>query len=225
MYDYGLCLDKNDIALFQEEVVLWYKANGRSFSWRTQELNEWKWLVLEILLKKTRAETVDKHYEVFINKYDTPKKLHLACIEELESDLKKFGLYKQRIEALKLIAAAVVNDYECSVGDYLLNTDLKEMKHVGLYTYNAVQCFHFGKRVQLVDVNIARIITRFLDIGMPKDLRSNWIWCMAGMFLPLEDYIDYNYGLLDMGALICKKKPFCTACPLFARCTSAGKYR
>jgi A/G-specific adenine glycosylase len=205
----------------QNAVIDWYIKNGRLFSWRNIELDGWRWLVLEMLLRKTRAETVDNNFALFINKYNSPAILYSTYIGELENDLRCFGLYRQRREAFMSITETIVKEYDGSTDEFLFNCPIEKMKHIGHYTYNATLCFCFNIKKPIVDVNIARIITRYYGLDMPTDLRKAWIWRLAEDLLPFNQYVEYNYGMLDIGAIFCKNNPLCEGCPLIGRCEYA----
>ena len=121
---------------FHKRVVDWYLREGRVFYWRTHTLNVWQWLVLELLLKRTRAETVEKKFLSFVSKYYNPKIIIQTENTELENDLKFLGLYKQRTKAFKQISKKIIYEHE---GQIPLNQNsLVNLPHVGLYTSNAV---------------------------------------------------------------------------------------
>jgi len=209
---------------FQKRVISWYRQKGRVFYWRTRTLNIWQWLVLELLLKKTRAETVERAFPSLVAKYPEPKVVVQASDLELESDLRNLGLYRQRRVALKVIAEKIISEHDGVIPSDLAS--LIAIPHVGLYIANAVLCFGQGQRRPVVDSNVARVLTRFHGLEMPKDAREEWIWELAEKMLPEKNWKEYNYALLDLGALVCKsKEPRCSHCCLKVICKSAKKYR
>jgi len=204
---------KHLVEEFQQRVIVWYRREGRVFYWRTHVLNCWQWLVLEILLKRTRAETVEKVFPTLIAKYSEPKVVVHTSDLELENDLRYLGLYRQRREAFKVVAERILKEHEGQIP--LDPVALASIPHVGLYISNAVLCFCANQRRPVVDSNVARILTRDHGLDMPKDARERWIWELAEEMLPREFWREYNYGLLDIGAVICRKKdPKCPLCCL-----------
>lgn len=196
---------------FQKRLILWFKMKGRNFFWRKQPLDRWQWLVLELLLKRTRAETVEKFFSSFIEKYHSPDVVGQTRDLELEDDLRFLGLQRQRRVALKRIAEKITSDYDGKVPvDY---DSLISLPHVGRYIANAVLCFSQNQRRPIVDINVARVLTRFHGLEMPKDAREEWIWELAEKMLPEKNWKEYNYALIDLGAKICKsKRPECLFC-------------
>jgi len=207
---------------FQECLIYWYRKEGRNFYWRTHPLSPWQWLVLELLLKRTRAETVEKFFPTFIAKYHSPEIVVQASDLELEDDLRFLGLQRQRRVALKRIAEKITSDYNGKVPeDYNL---LMSLPHVGRYVANAVLCFSQNQRRSIVDINVARVLTRFHGLEMPKDAREEWIWELAEKMLPEKNWKEYNYALLDLGAIICKSQvPKCSVCCLSKTCSYCKK--
>jgi len=206
---------------FQERIVKWYLEKGRVFFWRNKELSPWQWLVLELMLKKTRAETVEKNVLRLISKYNEPDAVAYFSHKELESDLKPLGLYRQRALALRKIASTIIDEHHG-----LIPTDqktLSEIPHVGLYISSALSCFCYGKRTAVVDSNVTRILARVKGLELPKDAREKWVWTLAEEMLPDANWKEYNFGLLDLGALVCKKVPLCDICPVSFSCTYGQK--
>lgn len=202
---------------FQNCVIFWFKKEGRKFYWRTQTLDQWQWLVLELLLKRTRAETVEKFFPSFIAKYHCPEVVVHTSDQELEEDLKFLGLQRQRRVALKRIAEKITSAYNGKVPvDY---DSLLSLPYVGRYIANAVLCFSQNQRRPIVDTNVARVLTRFHGLEMPKDAREEWIWELAEKMLPENNWKEYNYSLLDLGAKICRTRPKCKLCIVVDVCT------
>jgi len=54
---------------------------------------------------------------------------------------------------------------------------------------------------------------------MPKDAREEWIWQLAENMLPEDNWKEYNYALLDLGAVVCRTRPKCQLCCVVDICT------
>jgi A/G-specific adenine glycosylase len=197
-------------------------TKGRTFFWRKNSLSPWKWLVLELLLKRTRAEAVEKFFPTFIAKYHGPRTVVETTNLELTRDLKHLGLGKQRCIALKLIARDILERFDGQVPRDRMS--LASLPHVGLYISNAVACFCYGQRSPVVDTNVSRVLSRVYGLRMPKDAREQSIWALAERVLPENNWREYNYGLLDIGATVCTTKaPKCPQCCLEGLCAYATR--
>jgi len=208
---------------FQHRIIDWYQQEGREFYWRTTNLNPWQWLFLELLLIRTKAETVETVIHSLLEKYFNPQVVVQTNSLDLENDLKYLGLYRQRSSALKQIAKSIITKHNGAVP--LEQSSLAALPHVGLYISNAVLCFCHGKRRPIVDSNIARVLTRYHGLDLPNDVREKWLWDLAEEMLPDEKWLEYNFGLLDFGAKVCKKrKPKCILCCLRDVCKFTNKF-
>lgn len=202
-------------------MIKWYRRKGRTFYWRTHVLNGWQWLVLEILLRKTRAEAVDKIFPSLIAKYFGPTAVLAVSDGDLEDDLRILGLYRQRREILKRIATEIVDRY-----DGLTPAEehsLASLPGIGPYITNAVLCFGHGERRAVVDINVARVLTPFQGMEIHRSAARKRLQELAEKMLPARNWKEYNYGLLDLGAVFCRSKtPSCLTCYLKDIC-STGK--
>lgn len=203
---------------FRKQVVDWYLVNGRRLPWRTRDLTRWQWLLVELCLRRSRAEHVELIFGNLVDKYPRPDSVMLAPSRGLTDDLRRIGLVNQRVAAIKAIAGLVTNLHG---GEVPGRETILRFPHVGPYIANAVGCFCDGECLPIVDVNVARVIARVFGESPPLDARRRWIWRLAQKLLPETQYREYNYGLLDVGALICRpRRPRCLECPLESCCST-----
>ena len=103
--------------------------------------------------------------------------------------------------------------------------ELREIPGVGDYIASAVLCFAYGRPTVLMDTNTMRIARRIL--GESAD-HSAWRLRLALLELAGSEGADqdWNYGLLDLGALVCtSRSPKCGECPVQTRCETATTKR
>jgi A/G-specific adenine glycosylase len=80
-----------------------------------------------------------------------------------------------------------------------------------------VLCFGFGNPVPIVDVNVRRILGRYL--GLAPNTKDDAYRRLAWALLPLDDPVGFNRALLDLGALVCTARdPRCEKCPITEGC-------
>jgi A/G-specific adenine glycosylase len=93
---------------------------------------------------------------------------------------------------------------------------------VGPYAAGAIAAFAFDLPVPAVDANIARVIARLANVGLPIDSRlgSQIIWTLASSLLPERTGGRlHTSALMELGALVClPKKPQCLVCPVRSYC-------
>jgi len=100
-----------------------------------------------------------------------------------------------------------------------------EIPGLGKYAVGAILCFGFGRRVPMVDANIARLLARIFGVVSQKSRpdKDPAYWRLAAEVVPEENFADFNYALLDLAATICLKKPKCRICPVSGVCRFYGK--
>jgi len=57
---------KAKIGQFQQTISFWFKGHGRNFPWRKKSASKYQKIVVEVLLQRTRAETVATFFPIFI---------------------------------------------------------------------------------------------------------------------------------------------------------------
>lgn len=203
---------------FIEKLLDWYELNGRIFSWRERTLTPYEVLVLEILLQRTPAERVDKIFPKFIKKYPGPRALLKSSKRFLVSDLKTLGLRK-RVKNLKELARQLVKEWKGRVPKDV--DKLTKLPGVGIYAANAVLCFSYGKVVPLVDTNVARVLQRVFALPSSGDPNTDkHLWTFVRELLPATKAKEFNWALIDFGAVVCRpKNPLCNECSMLDFCS------
>jgi A/G-specific adenine glycosylase len=202
---------------FRNQIKKYYKKNGRKFFWRKHNVNHFQILLVELFLKKTKAEIVEKHGITFVKKYTDNHKIFLTNKNKIYNSIKMLGLANQRTRAIKIISEYIHKEHNDKVPrdfETLIN-----IPYIGNYTASAIMCFAYDERYHVLDVNSSRIISRYFSIENNKDIRNNSeLKTKALDIMPRKDFKEYNWGLLDLGAVICKKNPDCDNCPLNKKC-------
>jgi len=205
---------------FTENVIRFYRRHGRKFYWRTNHLDSFQWLITEVFLRKTRAENVEGVLVNFLKKYKDFMDIYEAEERAIIDEISILGLGKQRAVTLKKISHIVLTQYNGQLPD--LKKNLEKIYGIGMYISNAILCFCYGKHLPVIDVNVSRVVTRFFNLGKKKDLRNNKeLTDFCTRLLPTKNVKEYNWGLLDFGALICKPKPICKDCFLKTKCNTS----
>jgi A/G-specific adenine glycosylase len=194
----------------------WHKKHGRKFPWR-ENRTPYRVLLTEILLQRTPAERVVRAYEKLLKLYPDPASLARADIRDIRKQLKNLGLEKRvrwLIEAAREIMGLHGGEVPMSY------EKLVKLTGVGDYTASAVLVFGYGSPVPMVDANIARVVSRIYglksgDRGSIKDALTQ--------IVPKDEAAAFYDALLDLAALVCKKRPLCDVCPISAVCVYASR--
>jgi len=210
-------IEPSEKEFFVNGLLEWYKRNGRDFPWRKTP-DPYCILISEILLQKTRAENVVAVFNRFIAKYPDAKRLAAASNSDLKNEIETLGLHSQRTTQLQELARVLVENYQGNVPDN--KKELLELPGVGMYIANAVLCFAFGYDVPLLETNIGRIIERVFSVKVTGEERKKpRVWEIIALFIPVGKSREYNYSLIDFGALVCTaRNPRHNLCPLTGIC-------
>lgn len=205
------------IKFFQEELLKWYEVNGRKFYWRRKGLSNYQLVIAEVLLQRTKAETVAKFYPDFIIEFPDWKSLADANLQRIEDYLRPIGLYRQRSVRLRNLAIEMVKRNGRLPKD---RQELESIPFMGQYTANAVELVIFNQPSPLVDVNMARVLERFFGPRKLADIRYDPY--LQELSYKVVDHVDtkkMNWAILDFAALVCKVKPLCSICLISSKCT------
>ena len=86
----------------------WFVLNGREFPWRKPGSTVYEKIVTEILVQRTKAETVASIYKSFFKRFHDWKSLDTAPIEEIQKHLKPLGIWRRRSITLKILSHEMV---------------------------------------------------------------------------------------------------------------------
>ena len=205
------------IEFLQDHLLEWYAVSGRHFPWRNKSISNYQKVIAEVLLQRTKAETVAKFYTQFIIDYPNWKSLADADIKDIETYLIPIGLYRQRSVRLQNLAKEMVKRN----GRLPLNrADLESIPFMGQYIANAVELVVFNEPSPLVDVNMARVLERFFGPRQMADIRYDpYLQDLAYKIAGHSQSKYINWAILDFAATICaSKRPKCQICILNSKC-------
>jgi A/G-specific adenine glycosylase len=173
--------------------------------------------VAEILLQRTTAAGVAHAYIGFLKRYPSWIVLAQAPLQGLENALRPLGLWRQKALAFQHLAQSIVTN-----GGVVPDTrkELERLPGIGPYTASAVLSIVYGRTEPLLDVNMARLLDRFL--GPPEGIEAKptrTLHTPALRLVSCKCGLQVNWAVLDFGALVCRaRRPLCPECPLRARC-------
>lgn len=205
------------IVYLQAELLNWFRENQRNFPWRRTEASQYEKIVSEVLLQRTKAETVAKFFPPFIAKYPTWERLGAATLEELQTDLKPLGLQNQRGQRLSHLA----QEMRRRQGEFPASRDIvEEFSMMGQYIANAFELFILGKPKPLLDVNMTRFLERQFEPRRKADIRRDpFLQELAHQIVYHLAAKEINWAILDFAALICTvRNPKCEQCPVSGVC-------
>ena len=198
---------------FSSIVLYWYIKNQRDFPWRKSKSAYKVWLS-EIILQQTQTSQGLSYYNKIITTFPTIKELAAASEEKILKLWQGLGYYS-RARNLHYTAKHIHNNHNGVFPDDY-NSIIK-LKGVGPYTAAAISSICFNEKRAAVDGNVYRILARVFNIytatNSSKGIKT--FQKLANSLISETNPGDYNQGLMDIGATICKPKiPKCNLCPL-----------
>lgn len=215
-------IDGTAVRKFRAAILDWGDRNRRSFFWRDEPLSLFEALVVEILLARTRAEAAEPVAQSLMERAPTPQELVSMGETKLRNLLEPLGLHRKRAAALVKFGEELSGR-----GSESIPSDpevLISLPYVGRYAANAAVCFSRGVPRPIVDANVARVLERGFGLPSPdgKLESEREYWELARRLVPEERPRDYNWSLIDLGAVLCRPRtPICESCPLRQLCRFA----
>lgn len=201
---------------FRAALLKWYRANRRDLPWRRTDDPYRIWLS-EIMLQQTRVAAVMEHYERFLKRFPTVRKLAAAKEESVLAQWSGLGYYR-RARNLHAAAKVVVRQH---AGEFPRNSaELRGLAGIGRYTAAAIASIAFGEAVAVVDGNVERVTARITG----QNISGEQVWTIAGQMLSREHPGDFNQAMMELGAMVCLPgEPKCSDCPVRRFCRTRGR--
>ncbi len=208
------------IRWLRRRLLSWFVCNGRSFLWREPDRAPYEVVVAEVLLQRTTAVEVARAYPGFIEHFPSWTSLSQAPLECLESVLRPLGLRRQKTLAFQSLAQSIVANGGVVPST---RTELERLRGIGPYTASAVLAIVYGRAEPLLDVNMARLLGRFLASPEHTEARSRrMLHALALRLVSSKRSLAVNWAALDFGALVCcARQPRCPECVLRTKCQYA----
>ncbi len=196
----------------------WFQREKRDLPWRltTDPYAVW---ISEVMLQQTQVAVVIPYFERWMDRFPTIKSLAEAPLDEVIKCWEGLGYYS-RARNLHAGARYVLDNF----GGELPNDPdkLQQIKGLGPYTIGAIRSFAFHQKTAAVDGNVLRVLSRYFmiqdDLCKPSTVKS--LRAIADEILPENESWVVNEGLIELGAIVCGRKPRCTECPLRGSCQS-----
>lgn len=194
----------------------WFLREKRELPWR-EDPTPYKVWVSEVMLQQTQASVVGPYFERWLQRFPSITALAEAAPEEVIKEWEGLGYYSRARNLHQ--GARFVRDHH---GGELPQSEreLQAIKGLGPYTVGAIRSFAFRQKAAAIDGNVLRVMTRYFAIqeDIAKGRTVQLIRKMVQENLPDEEPWVISEALIELGALICARKPKCGACPLNKSC-------
>ena len=217
-----LSVPRKELLDFRRRLLAWYANNGRGFPWRRKSASKYTLVISELLLQRTRAETVANFFDTFIGQYPSWKNLAEAKESEIGEVIQPIGLWKRRAPTLKQLAMVM----STRNGRFpRTRAEVEALPGVGQYIANAILLLCHGEAQPLLDANMARVLERVFGHRKLADIRYDpYLQELSLKVVQCKKSKELNWAILDLAATTCViRKPRCDECPLMSMCLTARK--
>ena len=179
-----------------------------------EEQDPFKILISTILSARTKDENTRKATINLFAKYNTPKSIAEANIEDLEELIYNTGFYKVKAARIKEVSKIIEEKYDGVVPkDY---EELKSLPGVGPKTANCVLVYAFNVPAIPVDTHVHRVSNR---LGWVKTKKPEETEKALKNLIPKENWLQINRLFVTFGQEICLPiNPKCDICPINEFC-------
>jgi len=213
--------DRRRLPSVARRIEAWLPHSGRMFPWRERYASIYEQICVEVLVQRTKAETVANSYRSFFAKFPNWNSLACAPTTAIEEELKPLGLWRRRAIGLKRLAS-----FASSTDGRFPNSreELEKLPAVGQYVASAILLFQHQQPEPLIDTNTSRVLERYFRPRVLADIRHDpWLQASARKLVSAGNAKAINWAILDLGAKICRPaKPLCSYCPLKRGCSFAA---
>jgi A/G-specific adenine glycosylase len=200
----------------QRRLLRWYDRCKRDLPWR-QDRDPYRVWVSEIMLQQTRVAAVIDHYQRFLRRFPTMRRLAAAREAQVLAVWSGLGYYR-RARMMHTTAKKIVKEHK---GQFPASAEnLRGLPGIGPYTSAAIASIAFDEPVAVVDGNVERVLSRLLG----RQLAGEQAWAAAEGLLTRQRPGDFNQAMMELGATVClPKSPACLMCPVSGLCATRGE--
>jgi len=207
----------HELAGFRKQLLAWFRQFQRDLPWR-RTTDPYRIWLSEIMLQQTRVTAVIPYYERFLRRFPDVQALAAAAGEEvlrLWSGLGYYSRARNLQKAAQQIMAKHGGQFPARLEDALA------LPGIGNYTAAAILSIAYGKKLAVLDGNVARVLARLGAIH--GDIREPQRWQRlqktADGLLDVKSPGDWNQAMMELGATLCTpKSPQCLLCPVAQFC-------
>jgi endonuclease III len=174
-------------------------------------------LVSVMLSAQTTDVTVNRVTERLFLKYRTPEDYLAVPLEELETDLRPTGTYRQKAKNVRGAMRVLIEEFDGEVPTRL--EDLVRLPGVGRKTANVVAAERGATQGIVVDTHVRRLSQR---LGFTRQDDPVKIERDLMRLVPREDWARFPHLLIWHGRRVCiARAPRCAECVVNDLCPSS----
>ena len=218
---------------FASRIVRWQQQHGRhALPWQRlidacgeAARDPYRIWLSEIMLQQTQVATVIPYFERFVASFPDLHRLAAAHEDAVLALWSGLGYYS-RARNLHAAARIIVSKHG---GEFPADPDLiAQLPGIGRSTAAAIAALAFDQRAAILDGNVKRVLARHGGVaGWAGDKKVETVlWQLAESHLPHTAIAAYTQGMMDLGALVCRRsQPVCSSCPVHTDCIAFTQQR
>ncbi len=182
--------------------------------------NPFELTIAVLLSAQCTDETVNKVTASLFEKYKTPEDYIAVPLSELEQDIRRIGLFRNKAKHIQALCHILIERYGGQLPS--AHEELVQLPGVGRKTANVVVSNAFGVPAIAVDTHVERVSKR-LGIAKWKDSVLE-VEKVLMKKVPREEWTITHHRLIFFGRYHCKaQSPSCHVCPLLDQCREGRK--
>jgi endonuclease-3 len=182
--------------------------------------NPFELTIAVLLSAQCTDETVNKVTQSLFQKYKSPEDYIAVPLEELEQDIRRIGLFRNKAKNIQKLSELLLTKYDGQIPE--THEALVELPGVGRKTANVVMSNAFGVPAIAVDTHVERVSKRLGLTGWDDSVLEVEKKLMKKV--PREEWTQTHHRLIFFGRYHCKaQNPGCTLCPLLDQCREGKK--
>ena len=174
-------------------------------------------LVSVMLSAQTTDVSVNRVTETLFRKYRTPEDYLGVPLEELETDIRPTGTFRQKARNLRGAMRVLIDEFDGKVPFSL--EELVRLPGVGRKTANVVAAERGATQGIVVDTHVRRLSQR---LGFSREEDPKKIERDLRRLVPKEDWARFPHLLIWHGRRVCiARAPRCADCVIAELCPSS----
>lgn len=172
-------------------------------------------LIATILSAQCTDKKVNEITPFLFKKYKDAEDFAMANPQELEEEIRPTGFFRNKAKSIIEASKKIVADFGGQVPDNM--DELLTLPGVARKTANIVLSSGFKKAEGIaVDTHVKRLAGR---LGLSSETNPDKIEKDLLKIVPREDWLDFNYILVNHGRAVCQaKKTDCESCGINHLC-------
>jgi endonuclease-3 len=182
--------------------------------------NPFELTIAVLLSAQTTDVNVNRVTEDLFQKYKTPEDYLRVPLSELETDIKRIGLFRTKAKNIQKLCALLMEKHDGIVPK--TREELMEFPGVGRKTANVVTSVAFDIPAIAVDTHVERVSKRLAFCRWKDSVLQVEETLMKK--IPVDEWSVSHHRFIFFGRYHCKAvNPNCPECPLLTVCREGKK--